>query len=249
MKTKNKILTLLSCILIFFSCEKESSTSPSSSSTNAVIPTVSTSVASNITTNSVSTGGNVTDDGGADITERGICWSTSKNPSTSDNKQSSGTGKGTFNVNISNLQENTVYFARAYAKNSKGTAYGNEISFTTEVYTPPSTAKIKVIVNITDQAWNNDCERDKDIKIELWDPSSNTRFKSFTDPAQQFSYTFANISQAGTYEIELYTRKTGTTQWGIWTSNTVYVSVSGSQISSASIITKSITLTSSDLCY
>lgn len=251
-KTLLKSIAALSIfsVILFTACDKGStSPSSSSSSSNAVLPTVTTSVPGSITTSAASAGGNVTDDGGADVTERGVCYSTSKNPTTSNSKKTSGTGKGSFSASMSGLAENTTYFVRAYAKNSKGTAYGNEYSFTTEATTPPSTAKIKVTVNITNQAWDNDCERDKDVKIELWDPSNNTRFKSFTDPAQQFSHTFANISQAGTYEVELYTRKTGTTQWGIWTSATVYITVTSSQISGGSTVSKSVTLGSSDLCY
>lgn len=246
------VFSILSLFLLT-ACDK-SSTSPSSSSssTNAVLPTVTTSVPGSITTSGASAGGNVTDDGGADVTERGVCWSTSKNPTTANSKKTSGTGKGSFSASMSGLAENTVYFVRAYAKNSKGTAYGNEYSFTTEVSTPPSTAKIKVTVNISSTAWNNDCESDKDIQIELADPSLSIRTKTFTGSNldQQFSYTFANISQPGTYQIELYTRKTGSSSnWAVWSSSTVFVSVSSSQISNGTTISRSVTIGSDDLCY
>ena len=94
-------------------------------------PTVTTSAVSNITYSSASSGGNVTSDGGATVTARGICWSTSHNPTINDNKTTDGNGTGNFTSNLINLTANTTYYVRAYATNEKGTAYGNEKSFTT----------------------------------------------------------------------------------------------------------------------
>lgn len=79
-------------------------------------------------------GGNVTDDGGADVTERGICYDTTENPNILDTKISSGTGEGSFSITLSNLILNTVYHIRAYAINSSGTSYGDDISFTCNDY-------------------------------------------------------------------------------------------------------------------
>ena len=95
------------------------------------IPLVTTSAVSNIAAFSATGGGNVTDDGGATVTERGVCWSTAQNPTVSDNHTSDGTGVGTFTSNIAGLAAATTYYVRAYATNSAGTAYGSEISFTT----------------------------------------------------------------------------------------------------------------------
>ncbi len=93
------------------------------------VPVLSTTNVSNINATTASSGGNITSDGGAAITARGVCWSTSPNPTTSDNKTTDGTGTGTFSSNMNNLQWDTRYYVRAYATNSVGTAYGNEISF------------------------------------------------------------------------------------------------------------------------
>jgi hypothetical protein len=77
-------------------------------------------------------GGNITSDGGASITARGVVWSTAQNPTIAlSTKTSNGTGVGNFVSNISGLTPNTTYYVRAYATNSMGTAYGNEITFTT----------------------------------------------------------------------------------------------------------------------
>lgn len=72
-------------------------------------------------------------DGGAAVTARGVCWSTTPNPVVTGNHTIDGTGSGIFTSNITGLIASTVYYVRAYATNSVGTAYGNEISFTTTV--------------------------------------------------------------------------------------------------------------------
>ena len=95
------------------------------------VPTVTTSQVTNITQTTATGGGNVTDDGNATVTERGICWSTSHDPTTSGNHASSGTGMGSFTVEMTGLTPNTTYYVRAYAINNAGTAYGGELSFTT----------------------------------------------------------------------------------------------------------------------
>lgn len=100
---------------------------------SATEPTVTTSSVSNVTTNSAICGGNVTSDGGATVTARGVCWSTSSNPTINGNHTTDGTGTGTFTSSITGLAENTTYYVRAYATNSKGTAYGIQQSFTTTV--------------------------------------------------------------------------------------------------------------------
>jgi uncharacterized protein (TIGR02145 family) len=95
------------------------------------LPTVTTSNITNITTNSATSGGEVTSDGGENVTARGVCWSTSPNPTVSGNHTNNGTGTGTFVSNMTGLNINTFYYIRAYATNSVGTSYGNELGFTT----------------------------------------------------------------------------------------------------------------------
>lgn len=98
---------------------------------SATVPTVSTTAASSITSSSAVSGGNVTADGGATVTERGVCYSTSSNPTIANSKVVSGSGTGSFSANIAGLTASTTYYVRAYATNSAGTAYGSQISFTT----------------------------------------------------------------------------------------------------------------------
>jgi hypothetical protein len=97
----------------------------------AAYASLTTAAVTNIGSSSATSGGNITDDGGAAVTERGICYSTSSNPTTADNKITSGSGTGSFTANISGLIDSTTYHVRAYAINSVGTAYGNDVSFIT----------------------------------------------------------------------------------------------------------------------
>ena len=102
------------------------------------MPTVSTTNTSNISFTSATVGGNVSNDGGAGVTERGVVYSTSKEPTTSNNKVKNGSGTGSFSCNLSNLQDGVTYYVRAYAINKKGTAYGEENSFTTKTINLPT---------------------------------------------------------------------------------------------------------------
>jgi uncharacterized protein (TIGR02145 family) len=95
------------------------------------LTTISTTTISSISSTTAISGGNITNNGGTSVTQRGICWSTNINPTTANNITSDGNGTGIFNSNLTGLTPNTIYYVRAYAINSAGTAYGNEISFTT----------------------------------------------------------------------------------------------------------------------
>lgn len=96
-----------------------------------VLPTLTTTNASSVTSSSASSGGNISDDGGAAVTERGVCWNTTTSPTIANNKTSDGTGTGVFPSTLSNLSPGVTYYLKAYATNSKGTGYGNEVTFTT----------------------------------------------------------------------------------------------------------------------
>ena len=94
-------------------------------------PTVSTTAASNITSSTATSGGNITNDFGYTITARGVCWSTSQNPTTADSKTTESGTTGIFTSNISGLNRSALYYVRAYATSAGGTSYGAQVSFTT----------------------------------------------------------------------------------------------------------------------
>jgi hypothetical protein len=95
------------------------------------VPTVETNLITGVTKTSATSGGNVTSDGGSSVTARGVCWSTVQNPTINDNKTIDGSGTGSFTSDITGLSANTPYYVRAYATNSSGTGYGNQVNFTT----------------------------------------------------------------------------------------------------------------------
>jgi uncharacterized protein (TIGR02145 family) len=122
---------ILLFIVTLFSCSSDENENNTPTPV-VTIPVLTTSVISNITLNGASSGGNITSNGGADITARGVVWSTSPNPTISlTTKTTDGVGVGTFTSNLISLIPNTTYYVRAYATNSAGTAYGNEVSFIT----------------------------------------------------------------------------------------------------------------------
>jgi uncharacterized protein (TIGR02145 family) len=97
----------------------------------ALIPTVTTDSATGITSSSATLGGNVTLDGGSTVTSRGVAYGLTLNPTTSGTITTDGSGVGSFVSAVTGLTASTTYYVRAYATNGVGTAYGNEISFST----------------------------------------------------------------------------------------------------------------------
>lgn len=111
-------------LLVTIGCKKDS-TPPS-------IPSIATTNISNITTNSATTGGTITSDGGAKITSSGVVWSKSNmTPLLTDSIIKATTSSGSFAVDIVGLEFNTTYYIRAFATNSVGTGYGNVVTLNT----------------------------------------------------------------------------------------------------------------------
>ncbi len=127
---KNLSIILLFTITFFaLSCKKNTCVV---NITAAGLSTITTNTISNITNNEVTTGGNINSEGGSAIISKGVVWSTNPNPTISlVTKTSDGIGNGSFTSKIKSLTINTTYFIRAYATNSSGTSYGNEITFRT----------------------------------------------------------------------------------------------------------------------
>jgi hypothetical protein len=134
MKRKNRVwicpLLVAGLSLVLFSaCKKDVATS---------LPTLTTTAISGITTTTATSGGNISNDGGGRILDRGVCWSTAHNPTTGNSKTSSGDGDGSFTSSISGLTANKTYYVRAYAQNTYGFGYGAEVSFKTALPGNPS---------------------------------------------------------------------------------------------------------------
>jgi len=102
------------------------------------VPMLTTASVSDITLTSAIVGGTITSDRGFPVTARGVCWSTSSNPTADGNHTSDGGNTGIFSSSLTGLTPNTTYYVRAFAVNSEGTAYGNEVSFTTSPINEPT---------------------------------------------------------------------------------------------------------------
>jgi uncharacterized protein (TIGR02145 family) len=113
------------------------------------VPALTTAAITSITQTSSVSGGNITSDNGAPILARGICWSTSVNPTTADNKTIDGADIGNFVSNLTGLIGNTLYYVRAYATNSVGTQYGNQVSFATSPLMPTITTTSVTSISTT----------------------------------------------------------------------------------------------------
>lgn len=100
------------------------------------VPVLTTATVSAITDSSATCGGNITEDGGAEIMARGVCWDTTSGPTLEDSLTLDGTGTGTFSSLLRDLDCHTTYYVRAYATNSVGTAYGEEQEFSTVTCQP-----------------------------------------------------------------------------------------------------------------
>jgi uncharacterized protein (TIGR02145 family) len=108
-------------------------------------PMISTTAITGITQTTATSGGEVINDGGASVTSRGVCWSTSPDPTTEDSKTTESGGTGSFTSNITQLTPTTMYYVRAYGTNSAGTGYGNQILFTSKSVTNPTLTTSEVI--------------------------------------------------------------------------------------------------------
>ncbi len=92
---------------------------------------IATSNIVKLAVDSIQCGGAITEEGSKDVTAKGVCWSLTSNPSVSNTKTNEGSGVSDFTSTISGLLSDTVYYIRAYATNSEGTVYGNELTYST----------------------------------------------------------------------------------------------------------------------
>ena len=95
-------------------------------------PQVTTTDISSIDSTSAISGGTIISNGGADIIEQGICWSTNQIPTINDSKITDASSLPLFACNLNSLEENTSYYVRAYAKNKSKIGYGNILQFSTD---------------------------------------------------------------------------------------------------------------------
>lgn len=194
-------------------------------------PTVTTSSISNITSSSATGGGNVTAQGSSAVTARGVCWSTSQNPTINNSKTNDGTGTGSFTSSITGLSPSTQYYVRAYATNSAGTSYGSQVSFTTSAggtapqaptLSSPSNGATNVSISPT-LSWNPSAGATS-YNLEVAFNSNFTGYV-YTQTTNYTSQQISNLDPSTTY----YWRVSATNNYGTsgWSSVWSFTTASG----------------------
>ena len=187
-------------------------------------PIVTTAEVTDITQTTAVSGGNVTDDGGASVTARGVCWSTSQNPTISDNHTSDGNGTGSFTSNLTNLTANTTYYVRAYATNENGTSYGEQKSFTTlqniELPTVTTTDVTDITQNTAVSGGNvtDDGGAAVTARGVCWskdpNPTIDNSFISNGNGTGSFTIEISGLTSATTYYVRAYATNSEGTSYG-----------------------------------
>lgn len=198
-------------IMTLYSCKKQT------------LPELTTTSVTEITRTSAVSGGNITNNGGTEVTARGVCWGTAQNPEISDNKTNDGAGNGTFTSNITGLSPNTTYYVRAYANNSEGTGYGNEVSFTTSPVGVPAltTSSLTSITynsavsggNITDDGGGNITARGVCWNTSPNPTVSNSKTSDGTGTGN-FSSNITGLNSGVTYYVRAYATNSSGTGYG-----------------------------------
>ena len=198
--SKNPILLFLSFLFIY-GCS-----SSSDGNENSTVPTLITTAISSIANYTAISGGNISSDGGSSITARGVCWSTSSNPTIAlSTKTNDGEGTGVFTSDIYGLTANTTYYVKSYATNSEGTAYGNELSFTISAINVPG-SNVTDIDGNTYQSVTNCSQTWTKQNLNVSKYTDGTPIPQVTDPTQwenlttgAWCYIENNIANGTTY--------------------------------------------------
>ena len=190
--------------------------------TTPTAPTVTTTVISNLTATTATSGGTVTSDGGSPVTERGVCGSLVANPTTADPRTSDDTGLGAFTSALSGMTPGTTYHLRAYAINSMGTSYGDDVVFTTLTVPTVSTTAISDLTAITATSGGTVTSDGGSLVIERGICVSSTAnpttadSKTIDDSAalSVFISTLSGLTPGTTYHLRAYAINSVGTSYG-----------------------------------
>jgi hypothetical protein len=240
------------CFLIFCGCSKTS---------DNINPTVKISISTDavieITSTTAKSGGNISSDGGATVTARGVIWSTSQNPTIAlSTKTSNGTGTGAFTSELTALATNTTYYVRAYATNSAGTAYGNEVTFktsaaqTTSVPTLTTTSASSITQSTATSGGNISADGGASVTARgvIWATSQNPTIALSTKTSNgtgtgAFTSALTSLAANTTYYLRAYATNSIGTAYGnevtFKTSAAQTITVPTLNTTSASSITQS----------
>ena len=221
---KKKLVSII-CIVSLIHILGCSSSSNDDNPTNnqPQLATIQTAIISNITTVSAISGGSISSDGNSPITEKGICWNTSPNPTITNSHTSDGTGTNSFVSNLTPLSENTTYYVRAYATNGVGTSYGNELSFTSNAIVAPTitTTVASNVKQITADSGGNITSDGGSAVISRGICWNTTGTPTLTDPKTLagsglgiFSAIAINLAPNTTYFLRAFATNSAGTSYG-----------------------------------
>ena len=186
-------------------------------------PSLTTKLVTSIGTNTAMSGGEITSDGGLSITEKGVCWSTNTNPSIADNKTMEGAGTDSYTSKLDGLEDGVTYYVRAYATNSKGTNYGNEVSFTTfALYKPTLTTNSITNISATGAISGGVISSDGGTSITAkgicWSTTSNPTITSNKTNDGSGSLSFksqlSGLQEGTKYYVRAYATNSKGTSYG-----------------------------------
>ena len=186
-----------------------------------ILPTVTTSEVDYISATTAKCGGEVTE-GDPAVTARGVCWSTTDNPTLDDSHTVDGGGAGSFTSNITGLTEITTYYVRSYATSSAGTVYGETRTFVTTEYILPTvtTSDVNNITSTTAKCGGVVTEGDPTVTAwgVCWSTTDNpTIDDSHTvdgGGAGSFTSNITGLTENTTYYVRAYATSSAGTAYG-----------------------------------
>jgi len=232
MKNNLKIISIFIATILLtltFSCKKD---------VPKVIPTLTTTAISSITSTTATGGGSISNDGGATVTARGVCWSLNQSPKTSDSKTSDGGGIGNFASSITGLSPGGTYYARAYAINAVGTAYGNQVTITTLSILPTLTTTALTAVTSTTASGGGNITNDGGSAVTArgvcWSSSQNpTIINAKTTDATGsgvFTSSITGLTANTIYYVKAYATNAIGTSYGSENSVILYINFPGPNV-------------------
>ena len=194
--------------------------------TLAGVPVVTTELVTKIASTTAQGNGSIDNNGGSSITQHGVCWSTSANPTTADSKTTRGATSvlGTFTSLMTGLTAGTLYHVRTYATNSAGTGYGADVSFTTFVSLAPIvTTQLTTSVQATTATGNGTLVDVRGSAVtehgHCWSTSANpttadSKTTNGAATAGAFTSAIIDLTAGTTYYIRAYATNTQGTSYG-----------------------------------
>jgi len=209
----NSLLIPLSLFILISSCVKE---------TELKIPDLTTIAVSDISSTTFTCSGNITSDGGVPVTSRGFCWGSNQNPTLNNGKSESGSGIGGFTSLISGLTSGKTYYLRAYATNSVGTGYGNQLSVTTLAKLPTITTSPLSAITTTSAIGGGNILSDGGSPViargVCWSSNQNPTIidrKSISGSGMgSFSSSITDLISGTTYYVSAYATNGAGTEYG-----------------------------------